>query len=167
MKQGYNVREEGGEMNQRTVALVIVGAITLFLFVAAVVAGLVIRSVASGNAPLQVRSEQPLSVDELRGSYTLETGSLEVNLQDVEFPEDTTDLEASIENGALTVVVPKGVAVSAHAEVGNGTVSFLGSERTGENLDKQYESEGYDQADHRLSLGLSAGTGVITVVREE
>jgi Na+/H+-translocating membrane pyrophosphatase len=170
MKQGYNVPEEGGEMNQRTVALVIVGAITLFLFVAAVVAGLMIggkiRSVASGNTPLQVHSEQPQSVDELRRSYTLETGSLEVNLQDVEFPEDTTDLEASIENGALTVVVPKGVAVSAHAEVGNGTVSFLGSERTGENLDRQYESEGYDQADHRLSLGLSAGTGVITVVRE-
>jgi predicted membrane protein len=170
MKQGYNVPEEGGEMNQRTVALVIVGAITLFLFVAAVVAGLMIggkiRSVASGNTPLQVHSEQPQRVDELRRSYTLETGSLEVNLQDVEFPEDTTDLEASIENGALTVVVPKGVAVSAHAEVGNGTVSFLGSERTGENLDRQYESEGYDQADHRLSLGLSAGTGVITVVRE-
>jgi predicted membrane protein len=170
MKQGYNVREEGGEMNQRTVALVIVGAITLFLFVAAVVARLriggKIRSVASGNTPLQVHSEQPQRVDELRRSYTLETGSLEVNLQDVEFPEDTTDLEASIENGALTVVVPKGVAVSAHAEVGNGTVSFLGSERTGENLDRQYESEGYDQADHRLSLGLSAGTGVITVVRE-
>jgi predicted membrane protein len=170
MKQGYNVPEEGGEMNQRTVALVIVGAITLFLFVAAVVAGLMIggkiRSVASGNTPLQVHSEQPQRVDELRRSYTLETGSLEVNLQDVEFPADTTDLEASIENGALTVVVPKGVAVSAHAEVGNGTVSFLGSERTGENLDRQYESEGYDQADHRLSLGLSAGTGVITVVRE-
>jgi predicted membrane protein len=170
MKQGYNVPEEGGEMNQRTVALVIVGAITLFLFVAAVVAGLMIggkiRSVASGNTPLQVHSEQPQRVDELRRSYTLETGSLEVNLQDVEFPEDTTDLEASIENGALTVVVPKGVAVSAHAEVGNVTVSFLGSERTGENLDRQYESEGYDQADHRLSLGLSAGTGVITVVRE-
>jgi Na+/H+-translocating membrane pyrophosphatase len=90
MKQGYNVPEEGGEMNQRTVALVIVGAITLFLFVAAVVAGLMIggkiRSVASGNTPLQVHSEQPQRVDELRRSYTLETGSLEVNLQDVEFP---------------------------------------------------------------------------------
>jgi hypothetical protein len=72
----------------------------------------------------------------LRRSNTLETGSLEDNLQHVEFPEDTTDLEASVENGALTVVVPKGVAVSAHAEVGNGTVSFLGSERTGENLDR-------------------------------
>jgi predicted membrane protein len=158
-------------MNQRTVALVIVGAIVLFLFVAAVVAGLVIggviRSIASGDAPLQVRTEQPQSIDELRGSYTLETGSLEVNLQDVEFPEDTTDLEASIENGALTVVVPKGVAVSAHAEVGNGTLSLLGSEQTGENLDREYESEGYDQADRRLSLDLSAGTGVITVVREE
>ena len=157
-------------MNQRTVALVIVGAVVLFLLVAAVVAGLVIGGVIGAvtdrQGALQVRTEQPQSIDELRGSYTLETGSLEVNLQDVEFPEDTTDLEASIENGALTVVVPKGVAVSAHAEVGNVTVSFLGSERTGENLDRQYESEGYDQADHRLSLGLSAGTGVITVVRE-
>ena len=97
------------------------------------------QSVASGNAPLQVRSEQPQSIDELRGSYTLETGSLEVNLQEVEFPEDTIDLEASIENGALTVV-PKGVAVGAHAEVGNGTLSLLGSEQTGENLDRQCES---------------------------
>jgi predicted membrane protein len=158
-------------MNQRTVALVIVGAIVLFLFVAAVVAGLVIggviTSVASGNAPVQVRTEQPQSIDELRGSYKLETGSLEVNLQDVEFPKDITDLEASIENGALTVVVPRGVALRVRAEVGNGTLSLLSSEKTGENLDKQYESEGYEQADRRLSLDLSAGTGVITVVREE
>jgi hypothetical protein len=36
--------------------------------------------------PLQVHSEQPQSVDELRRSNTLETGSLEVNFQDVEFP---------------------------------------------------------------------------------
>jgi predicted membrane protein len=158
-------------MNQRTVALVIVGAIVLFLVVAAVVAGLVIGgligAVTDRQGALQVRTEQPASMDEVHDNYKLETGSLEVNLEDVQFPEDTTDLKASIENGALTVVVPKGVAVQAHAEVGDGALSILGSGQTGENLDRQYESEGYDQADRRLSLDLSAGTGVITVVRPE
>src|SRR5215216_7660459 len=158
-------------MNQRTVAIVIVGAIVLFLLVAAVVAGLVIGgvigAVADREGGLQVRTEQPASIDELRDSYDLETGSLEVNLEDVDLPEGTTDLEASAETGALTVVVPKDVAVQAHAEVGDGALSILGSGQTGENLDRQYESEGYDQAERRLSLDLSAGTGVITVVRAE
>jgi hypothetical protein len=107
-------------MSQRTIALVIVGAIALFLVVAAIVAGLVIGrvigSVASGKGPVQVRTKQPQSMDQLRDSYKLETGSLEVNLEDLALPEDTTDFGASVENGPLTVVVPKGVAVSTHAE---------------------------------------------------
>ena len=158
-------------MNQRTVAVLIVGAIALFLIVAAVVVGLVIGgvigAVANRDGGLQVRTEQPQSTDELRDRYRLETGSLEVNLEDLTLPEDTTDLEASVENGALTVVVPRGVAVSAHAEVGDGSLSILGTDQNGENLDEDYEIEGYGQADRRLSLDLSAGTGVISVVRGE
>jgi len=158
-------------MSQRTIALVIVGAIALFLVVAAIVAGLVIGrvigSVASGKGPVQVRAEQPQSMDQLRDSYNLETGSLEVNLEGLTFPEDTTNLRASVENGALTVVVPKGVAVSTHAEVGKGSLSILGTDQSGENLDKDYESEGYGQAGRRLSLDLSVGTGVISAVRGE
>lgn len=158
-------------MNQRTIALVIVGAIALLLVVAAVVAGLVIGgvigSIASGKGPVQVRIEQPQSMGELRDSYILETGSLEVNLEDLALPEGTTEVEASIENGALTVVVPKGIAVNTHAEVGNGSLSILGTDQNGENLDKDYDSEGYSQASRRLSLQLSAGTGVISVVRGE
>src|SRR3712207_7856630 len=111
-------------MSQRAIALVIVGAIVLFLLVAAVVAGLVIGGVIGAvtdrEGSVQVRSEQPQSIDELSDSYQLETGSLEFNLEDVKFPEGTTDLEASVDNGGLTVVVPRGVAVKAHAEVGDG-----------------------------------------------
>ena len=158
-------------MNQRTVALLIVGAIALFLLVAAVVVGLVIGgligTIADRGGGLQVRTEQPQSMDELRDSYRLETGSLEINLEDLTLPKDTTDLGASVENGALTVVVPKGVAVSTHAEVGDGSLSMLGTNLYGENLDKDYESEGYGRADRRLSLDLSAGTGAISVVRGE
>lgn len=158
-------------MNQRGIAIAILGALLLFLVVAAVVAGLVIGGVigaiADREGGLQVRSEQPQSIDELRDSYQLETGSLEVNLQDVEFPEGTTDLEASIDNGALTVVVPTGVAVRSHAEVGDGALSILGTNMSGENVERNYEEEGYRQGDRRLSLELSAGTGVVSVVREQ
>jgi hypothetical protein len=172
-KAKASVRKRGRrrEMNQRTIALLIVGAIALFLVMVAVVAGLVIGgvigSVVSGKGPVQVRTEQPQSMDQLRDNYKLETGSLEVNLEDLTLPQDTTEVEASVENGALTMVVPKGVAVSAHAEVGNGSLSILGNDLNGENLDKEYESSGYDQAGRRLSLDLSTGTGVISVVRGE
>src|SRR5215210_2531956 len=81
-------------MNQRGIAFLIVGAIVLFLVVAAVVAGLVIGgligAVTDREGSVQVRTEQPQSIDELRESYQLEAGSLEVNLEDVEFPEGTT-----------------------------------------------------------------------------
>ena len=157
-------------MNQRGIALIIVGAIVLFLLVAAVVAGLVvggvIGAVTDREGSVQVRTEQPASIDELHESYQLEAGSLEVNLEDVDFPEGTTDLEASVDNGGLTVVVPRGVAVRAHAEAGDGALSLLGSDVSGENVERDYESEDYSQADRRLSLELSAGTGVITVVQE-
>ena len=57
--------------------------------------------------------------------------------------------------------------MSAHAEVGDGSLSILGTSQNGDNLDEDYESEGYGQADRRLSLDLSAGTGIISVVRGE
>ena len=107
------------------------GAIALFLIAAAVVVGLVIGgligAIASRDGGLQVRTEQPQSMDELHESYRLETGLLEINLEDLTLPKDTTDLEASVENGALTVVVPKEVAVSTRAEVGDGSLSMLGT----------------------------------------
>ncbi len=37
---------------------------------------------------------------------------------------------------------------------------------SGENVERNFESEVYGQADRRLSLDLSVGTGVISVVRE-
>jgi hypothetical protein len=46
-------------------------------------------------------------------------------------------------------------------------LSIFGTNLNGENLDKDYESEGYGQTDRRLFLDLSAGTGVISVVRGE
>jgi hypothetical protein len=91
-------------------AIDIVGALVFFLLVAPVVGlviGNVIGAVIDRDGGLRVRTEQPTSVGELRDSYALETGSLEVNLQDLELPQGTTDVKAAVYTGALTVVCPR------------------------------------------------------------
>lgn len=98
-------------------------------------------------------TEQSASIEELRNSYDLETGLLEIYLKDVEFSESATDL--------------RGVAVRADAEAGDGLLSVFGRDVSGENVDRSYEPEGHGRADRRLSLELSVGTGVVSVIHEE
>ena len=156
-------------MNQRQMALAIVGAILVGLLLAAVIVGLLIgaavRSVASGEGPVQVRTEQPASVAELEDAYALDTGSLEGNLGDLNLPEGTTEVGASVETGALTVVVPDGASVRATADADTGSVVIFGRNVSGEDIDQDFEEGGYDGAARRLDLDLSVGTGVIEVQR--
>ncbi|MGB3635312.1 MAG: LiaF domain-containing protein [Rubrobacteraceae bacterium] len=155
---------------QRNVIIGIVVAVVLGLAVAAVVAGLVIgfvvRSVGEGEGDVSFRTERPTSIEELQNSYEFESGSLEINLNDVELSDGTTEVQARGDTGALTVVVPRGVGVRADAKVENGAVSFFDQNMTGENIEQDFEEAGYTQANRRLSLDLSMGTGVISVVRE-
>jgi predicted membrane protein len=157
-------------MNQRRVALIIVVAVVLLLLLAAVVAGLVISrvigTVADREGGLQVRTEQPTSVEELKNSYEIGTGSLELNLLDLNLPEGTTEVEARVDDGALTVVVPRDASVRVDAEAENGALAIFGRESSGEDVERDYTQEGYEQAERRLDLELSVDTGAIAVQRE-
>ncbi|CAN5546662.1 hypothetical protein BH24ACT22_BH24ACT22_08790 [soil metagenome] len=157
--------------NQRRLIIGIVVAVVLGLSVAAVIAGLVIgfvvRAVSEGGGDVSFRAEQPTSIEELQDSYELDSGSLEINLTDVELSEGTTEVQARGNTGTLTMVVSRGVIVRADAGVENGAVSFFDRAVTGEDIDQTFEQEGYGQADQRLALDLSMGTGVISIVREE
>ncbi|MGF1472291.1 MAG: LiaF domain-containing protein [Rubrobacteraceae bacterium] len=157
--------------NHRGLIVGIVVAVVFGLAIAAVVAGLVIgfvvRAVSEGEGDVAFRTEQPASIEELQDSYEFDSGALEVNLANVEFPEGTTEIRARGDTGALTVVVPRGVAVRADAAVENGAVSFFDRTSTGESIEQDFEEEGYAQADRQLSLELSVQTGVISIVREE
>jgi hypothetical protein len=170
-----DAREEGEAMSQRggrlpTRWIVALGTL-LLLVLAVIVAGLVVGSVLSSAAregDFSFRTEQPKSIDELENSYELGSGSLELNLSQLDLPQETTEVNASVDDvGALTVVVPKGAHVRADAQADNGSVVLFGRTTAGEGVKKDFEDEGYDQAEQRLSLNLSVGTGVITVQREE
>jgi predicted membrane protein len=156
-------------VNQRRVALIIVAAVVLLLLLAAVVAGLVIGrvvgAVADREGGVQVRTEQPTSIEELKDSYELGVGALELNLEDLDLPDGTTEVEARVDDGALTVVVPKDVAVRVDAEAENGALGILGRDSSGEDVERNYTQEGYEQAQRRLSLELSVDTGAVSVQR--
>lgn len=157
--------------NQRRLIIGILIAVVLGLAVAAVIAGLliglVVRSVGEGKGDVSLRTEQPANIEELQDRYELDSGALEINLTDLDLPQGTTEVEARGNAGALAIVVPRGVAVRTEVEVENGAVSFFDRAVTGEDIEQEFEEEGYEQADRRLSLDLTMDTGVISVAREE
>ena len=156
---------------QRNLIIGIVVAVVLGLSVAAVIIGLligfIVRSVSEGDGSVSFRTERPTSIEELQNSYEFESGSLEINLTDLQLPQGTTNIEVRGNAGAVTVVVPRGVAVRTDAKVENGAVDFFDRTITGEDVEQEFEEDGYRQADRRLSLDLSVDTGVISIVREE
>lgn len=157
-------------MSQRRLALVIVAAAVLLVLLAAVIAGLVISRVVGTVADREgglVRTEQPTSMEDLRNSYELDIGALELNLEELDLPEGTTRVEGRVNDGVLTVVVPDDVAVQVDAEAENGALSIFGRDSSGEDIERSYTEEGYEQAQRRLSLDLSVDTGAIAVQRED
>jgi predicted membrane protein len=157
-------------MNQRRVALIIVLAAVLLVLLAAVIAGLVISRAVGTLADREdglVRTEQPSSMEELRDNYELDIGALELNLEDLDLPEGTTQIEARVNDGVLTVVVPDDVSVQVDAEAENGALSIFGRDSSGEDIERSYAEDGYEQAERRLSLELSVDTGAIAVQRED
>jgi predicted membrane protein len=158
-------------MNQRRVALVIILAAVLLLLLAAIVAGLVIERVIGAatdkEGGIQVRTEQPTSMQDLKDRYDINTGSLELNLSKLDLPEGTTEVQARVGDGALTVVVPKDVSVRVEAKANNGALGIFGKDSSGEDVERSYTQEGYEQAARRLSLDLSVDKGAISVQRQD
>jgi predicted membrane protein len=106
-------------------------------------------------------------VQDLKDSYVVSTGSLEHDLSKLDLPEGTTDVQARVGEGALTVVVPKEVSVRVEAKANNGALRIFGKDSSGEDVERSYTDEGYEQAERRLSLDLSVDKGAISVQRAD
>jgi hypothetical protein len=127
--------------------------------------GTMIRSMVRTEGGFKLVTEQPTTLAELKDRYAIAKGSLEVNLEQLALPVGTTHVQAHVDAGALTVVVPRGVAVQAHEEAGDGTLGIFDRTVTGTNVRQDFTDEDYSQAALRLALDLSVGSGVLNVVR--
>ena len=135
------------------------------------------------------------SADEMATRHELFAGDLTVDLRDARLPAGrTTEIEAAVGAGDLTVIVPRDVAVDVRASTQGGKVSSPGgpeANETGLGVDTSFtldpvRSAGVDPADPtdptdppgpaedsdpvrsdppRLALDLSVGVGALEVTR--
>ncbi len=111
------------------------------------------------------RTERPARLVDLDDPIRLAAGDLTVDLRDVDFPEGTTSVEASVGIGQLTVVVPAGVAVDVRAKVTVGELVVLGrQEGSGIDIDEAVVDRS-SSATRRVDLGAAVGFGRIEVRR--
>jgi phage shock protein PspC (stress-responsive transcriptional regulator) len=77
------------------------------------------------------RSYRPATLGEVRDSYQLGAGRLEIDLRGVKFPAGDTSLHVRLGVGEVVVLVPNDVCVATQARIGGGYVGALDRESGG------------------------------------
>ena len=109
------------------------------------------------------RLYRPRALSQLRSSYELGAGRLEVDLRGVRIPVGRTALHVRLGLGELVVVVPNDVCVLTHARLGGGYVGAVGGESKG--LDVAWHDRQSSPASARvLDLEGHVGLGALFVV---
>ena len=98
---------------------------------------LTVVAVVLSMTPMQVsltagdRNYTVTEFAELESSYSLGAGTLTLDLRDLELPDGTTELAASVSMGELVVLVPEGVSVTGTGHTMAGEVVAFGRTTAG------------------------------------
>lgn len=109
----------------------------------------------------------PQTADDLRERYSLTVGDLTLDLRELELGEIQREVFANVRVGDLRVLVPEGLPVRVHADVGGpGDIRLFEKRADGLGEDLGYRSDDFEAASARLVLDLTvSGVGDITVER--
>lgn len=128
-----------------------------------VVAGILLAVSVPVFSGIGDRTVQPAAVQELRSSYTLGIGTLDLDLSNVALPKGETFVKATVGVGNLRVDVPADATVDVDAHVQGGRVVILGHEEGGTRVNTQvWDRTGSGRV---LVLDLHAGLGKVEVER--
>jgi phage shock protein PspC (stress-responsive transcriptional regulator) len=106
----------------------------------------------------------PTSVADVRESYELGAGRLEVDLRGVEFPAGERHLELDVGVGEAVLVVPRDLCVVADADVGAGYLRMLRWDTGGFNVGWDHGGAAQDGA--LLVVDAHVGMGALEVVHD-
>jgi phage shock protein PspC (stress-responsive transcriptional regulator) len=81
------------------------------------------------------RQYRPTTVTDVRDTYRLGLGEMEIDLSGVEFPAGRTVVRVDMGVGETRMIVPDDVCVSSRAEIGVGAAWVLGHESSGAEVD--------------------------------
>jgi phage shock protein PspC (stress-responsive transcriptional regulator) len=136
------------------------------LVLPAVAFALAVATVAAAHVDLHggvgERTYRPHTLSELRDSYQLGAGRLEVDLRELTFPPGDTRLHVQLGVGELVVLVPHGVCVAIGAQIGGGFVGALENRSGGLDVD-WVERPSPPLQTPRLVLDGTVGLGALLV----
>jgi phage shock protein PspC (stress-responsive transcriptional regulator) len=136
-----------------------IGVILAFLLVGAAIFAAVFRvHVEDGIGDHTYRV---VDVRDLRSSYELGIGDLEVDLADLNLPPGETHVKGRVDVGRLLVDVPPGVGLRVKADADFGTVDLLGTSADGRKVDRTFDRP----AERVLVLDAHVGAGSVHVRR--
>ena len=108
------------------------------------------------------REYKPQTASEMRDTYRLGVGHLEVDLRDVRFPAGDTPLKLRMGTGHVELIVPDDVCVATKARIGAGYVGALDDESDGIDVDWN-DSPTPPAGVPRLVVDTDIGLGALTV----
>lgn len=110
------------------------------------------------------RTYRPTSVAELPEAYELGVGNLVVDLRDVDFPADDTELTVRLNVGDLRILLPDDVIVAVDSTIGVGELRVLDRRQSGFGPHIQlFDDPPGDSG--VLTLRTSVGVGNVEVMR--
>jgi hypothetical protein len=110
------------------------------------------------------RRYQPTTVAQVRPSYALGIGELDLDLRDLALGDETVEIDAQVGIGRLDLHVPSTARVEVHAHAGAGQLSLFGN--TYENdwpLNETFTAPG--TGDGTIVLDAEVGAGQVQVTR--
>lgn len=104
------------------------------------------------------------SQDDLAARYSVGMGDMNLDLRDLTLTE-SAEVEVTVGAGDMVIRIPADTEVAIDASVGAGEIELLGQQVEGVSVTRSYESDGFDEAEHTLTLDLGVAAGKIEVTR--
>ncbi|MEE9203363.1 MAG: cell wall-active antibiotics response protein LiaF, partial [Dehalococcoidia bacterium] len=91
-------------------------------------------------------------------------GELRLDLSRARIPEGETNLRVKGGMGKIQILVPAGLPISAHAEVGAGSINLLGNKADGIFRQLSFTSPSYTTAEKKVKVDMSLFMGEASIV---
>jgi phage shock protein PspC (stress-responsive transcriptional regulator) len=148
-----------GSVWGRSRMLIVAGLVLAFMMGAATI-GRVVDAFAD-----EVRTFTPAALEEVATSYNMDSGTLIIDLTDVEWRNQEMDISADLGAGELEIRLPADITARVNARAGVGQIDVLGRTSEGLGVGRSVVVEGSAGAGE-ITMTVRVGAGQITVFQE-
>jgi len=113
----------------------------------------------------EVRTYAPVSFDEVATNYTMDSGTLIIDLTGVDWQNREIGINADLGAGQLEIQLPVDVTTTVNARAGVGQIDVLGRTSEGLGVGRSVTVEGPAGAGD-ITMTVRVGAGQVTVIQE-